>query len=132
MTDIKVTSLAKLQVLVLLHQSPRHGYEIIRKASSALGRPVGAGQVYPFLRALERKGYLAAGKRGQRERKVYSLTPKGRAFVRSLLTRFAEIAEATLASRVRKCAHCGCEIYRGGYQSRGKLYCCRRCAGTRS
>ena len=88
------------------------------------------GQVYPFVKKLSRKGYVTT-KKGHRGRKTYSLTPKGRTFAKSMLSRLDAIIEASIESKVRKCTSCECEIYRGWHTERGKTYCCKGCAKQR-
>ncbi len=72
----------RLIVLVLLNESPRHGYEIIKaleEKSSGVYSP-SPGVVYPTLTYLEEVGYATASAEGSK--KVYSITDAGRAYYR--------------------------------------------------
>lgn len=134
MGNMKVTSLAKFYALVLLSEKPHHGYDLIQYLSGKLGRKVSPGQIYPFLALLEKKRLVTSREAGPRDKKTYSLTREGRAFVKEMLGRFGDIIQHALESSVKKCAHCDCEIFRGGFRKkvRGKslLFCCERCAAA--
>ncbi|WP_129842426.1 PadR family transcriptional regulator [Streptomyces sp. RFCAC02] len=80
----------RLYLLKLLSESPRHGYEVIRlleERFNGLYAP-SAGTVYPRLAKLEAEGLIRHTTEGGR--KVYSLTPEGRA---ELAAREAELAQ---------------------------------------
>lgn len=71
-------------VLAVLGDGPLHGYgiarEIERRSDNAL--KFKEGTLYPALHTLEREGLIAGEWRrdeGERERKVYSITPAGHA-----------------------------------------------------
>ena len=67
----------QLIILLLLSESPRHGYEIIKAVeehSSGVYTP-SPGMVYPALTYLEEMGYAAAAAEGTR--KLYSITAEG-------------------------------------------------------
>ncbi|MCZ7416588.1 MULTISPECIES: PadR family transcriptional regulator [unclassified Streptomyces] len=69
----------RLYLLKLLAEAPRHGYEVIRLLEErfrGLYAP-SAGTVYPRLAKLEAEGLVTHTTEGGR--KVYSLTPRGRA-----------------------------------------------------
>lgn len=81
----------ELLLLGLLHESPRHGYEIKIKIKEILSLFAGVDlrSIYYPLRILEKRGLVVkrSSKAGRRpERFVYALTPKGQA-------RFAELLE---------------------------------------
>jgi PadR family transcriptional regulator PadR len=72
-----------LLILKLLSEREMYGYEIIQEAArrSEDAFEFKEGTLYPALHQLHKKGYLRSewrlGKNG-RQRKYYSLTPKGR------------------------------------------------------
>src|SRR5213594_3187500 len=77
-------------VLAVLRDGPLHGYAIARAIERrSAGDPPGGwalrckeGTLYPALHALERDGLISGEwqrEEGVRERKVYHLTPAGRA-----------------------------------------------------
>mgnify|MGYP001595282726 CR=1 FL=1 len=47
-----MTNLTKLYILVLLHESPRHGYELMEELGKRTGKKPSAGQIYPLLKKL--------------------------------------------------------------------------------
>jgi DNA-binding PadR family transcriptional regulator len=132
MAEIKVNNILKLYVLLLLNDKSRYGYELIKGASARLGRNIGAGQIYPFLKELQKRGIVRASPAGTREKKIYSLTTHGRRFVLSMVSRFGELISLSIKPRLSVCAHCGCKVYEGGYEERigGKTFrfCCPHCA----
>jgi DNA-binding PadR family transcriptional regulator len=98
----------RLYLLKLLHESPRHGYEVIRlleERFQGLYAP-SAGTVYPRLAKLEKEGLVTHATEGGR--KVYSLTDAGHAELASRADEIegleAEIRESvsTLAAEIRE------------------------------
>lgn len=130
--DIKVTNLVRFYTILLLAEKSKHGYEIIKKVSESLRKRVSPGEIYPFLKQLKRYGYVEIKKFGIREKKVYSLTSKGRKFVKKMLERFGSFIDAAIEPKLTVCSHCGCELYRGGYTEKIKgkklTFCCQHCA----
>ncbi|MFD9949951.1 helix-turn-helix transcriptional regulator [Nonomuraea sp. NPDC059023] len=84
-------SSTRLLVLGVLHEGPRHGYEINQLVTAgALERwtDVKAGSVYHALAKLESEGLAethAEERTGDRLRRVYAITPEGRHALRDLL-----------------------------------------------
>jgi DNA-binding PadR family transcriptional regulator len=72
-------------LLALLAKEPSHGYDVRARLQLALGplaEALNAGQVYVTLARLEKAGLLTSERVGQTDRpdrKVYELTPAGRA-----------------------------------------------------
>jgi PadR family transcriptional regulator AphA len=71
-------------LLGLLHAEPRHGYELFQEYDRELGRVwrVGQSQLYAQLKLLEEAGLVSVRveeQPGRPARKVYGLTPQGRA-----------------------------------------------------
>lgn len=128
MVGIKITNLVKFYTVLLLYDRPKHGYEIIKEISSKIGKKVSAGEIYPFLNRLKKRKYVKIEKTGKREKKIYALTASGRKFVKRMLLRFSELIDIAVEPSLKKCAHCGCEIYKGGYKNGGKMFCCCHCA----
>ena len=96
-------SLSKFFVLCVLHQKPMHGYEVVQaveKTTKGCCSPT-EGTVYPMLNEFEAGGYLSARSdivQG-RERKVYTLTPKGRRAFQTAVEAWLEATDCILASR---------------------------------
>lgn len=134
MRDIKVTNLIKFYAILSLLEAPSHGYELIKKIGEKLGRPVSAGQIYPFLKALKRRGLIEVRASGAREKKKYALTSEGRDFARRLLERFGGLVDIAVKPHLKVCTHCGCKVYEGGYieviKGRKLVFCCCHCAAS--
>ncbi|MEE9593336.1 MAG: PadR family transcriptional regulator [Thermoplasmata archaeon] len=78
--------LLKPVILNLLRERPMHGFEIMEEVMARTGgrwRP-GPGAVYPALLALEEEGYVTVGEEGERAKKPYTITDKGRGAVSGL------------------------------------------------
>jgi DNA-binding PadR family transcriptional regulator len=113
----------ELAVLGLLHDAPMHGYELRKQVNALLGwgRAFSYGTLYPSLKQLVQRGYLAddAGEQpaylGRRSKIVYKLTPEGKERFADLLAQagpsswddeqfgvhFAFFARADAATRMR-------------------------------
>ena len=76
-------SLSKFFILCVLHQRPMHGYDVARAVEATTNGCCSPteGTIYPVLREFEEGGYVTAASEvvSGRERKVYTLTDKGRA-----------------------------------------------------
>jgi PadR family transcriptional regulator, regulatory protein PadR len=76
----------ELLILALLERRPRHGYEIGKLIETRSGGQLSfrIGSLYPVLCRLENKGWITGRwveKEGERRRRFYRLTPKGRSFL---------------------------------------------------
>ncbi len=131
-----MTNLTKLYIFMLLQESPKHGYELIEELGRRTGKKPSAGQVYPLLKHLKKNGCikLKSVVSGRKTKKVYSLTPEGRKLSSSLLTRFSDLMDAAIRQKLKSCAHCKCEIYRGACKEKinGRMldFCCKSCANS--
>ena len=77
MREVKKEGL-KLIILDILKDSELHGYGISEKIKEIYGidKP-SSGIIYPALSILKRRGFIKICAKGRREKKVYSITPKG-------------------------------------------------------
>ncbi len=132
MGDLKITSFSRLYALILLSQSPKHGYELIKEVGNAFGKRVSAGEIYPFLKSLRDFNYIKIDERGERDMKKYVLTKEGKLFVANLLNRMSLVIENLMKPNLSMCAHCGCKVYGKCYEKKlsGKrfAFCCKYCA----
>ncbi len=130
--DLKVNSLIKFNTLLLLSRQKIHGYEIMKELEKSLGVKVSASQTYPFLSLLERRGYIEHTNSDKRDKKEYFFTAEGKKLLQRISARFSAIIDLAIQPRMRMCAHCGCEVYKGGYEEKAKgrllYFCCRNCA----
>jgi DNA-binding PadR family transcriptional regulator len=80
----------RLYLLALLHEEPRHGYDVMRALEDRFGGMYtpSAGTVYPRLARLEEEGMITRSDTGRKA--VYEITDAGRA---ELARRQAELQE---------------------------------------
>ena len=96
-------SLSKFFVLSVLHHKPMHGYEVVQaveKTTNGCCSPT-EGTVYPMLNEFEAGGYLSSHPEivQGRERKVYTLTDKGREAFRVAVEAWQEATCCILAGK---------------------------------
>jgi DNA-binding PadR family transcriptional regulator len=96
-------SLSKFFVLCVLHQKPMHGYEVVQaveRTTNGCCSPT-EGTVYPVLNEFEAGGYLIShtNKVHGRERKVYTLTKRGRAAFQIAIGAWLEATNCIMASK---------------------------------
>ena len=110
-------ALSKFFVLRVLHDGPSHGYDISRaveRVTSGCCSPTEGG-LYPVLREFEQGGYVTAGAEivSGRERKVYTLTDKGRDAFRVGLEAWMDatgvLLETGREAKARKAARRACK-----------------------
>jgi DNA-binding PadR family transcriptional regulator len=89
----KRTQILELAVLGLLHEAPMHGYELRKQLKVQLGafRALGFGTLYPCLRELVARGWIAeddsAATAASRRSKIsYKLTAEGKEHFQELMT----------------------------------------------
>lgn len=96
-------SLSKLFILRVLHDRPMHGYDVARaveQATKGCCSP-SEGTIYPVLRDFEENGYvtLASEVVQGRERKVYTLTDRGREALMTALDAWMDATAALVDAR---------------------------------
>ncbi len=93
-------SLSKFFVLCVLHQKPMHGYEIVRSVETTTNGccSPSEGTIYPVLNDFEAGGYVTGEAQvvNGRERRVYSLTARGREAFRVAVTAWLEVTDRVL------------------------------------
>jgi len=125
---------SRFYMLVILYEGSSYGYDIIRKFKERLGKEISPSIVYPFLRQLEKKGFVKHKivKVGTKEKKIFELTEKGRELCVQLFKRFSNLVSFAIKPSLEVCANCGCKIYEGGYKEviAGEViaFCCVHCA----
>jgi len=74
----------ELYILRLMAENPTHGYEIIATIKRDFGVYFGPSTVYPLLQKIEENEYAVSkwNMTGDRPRKIYTLTPKGKAVLK--------------------------------------------------
>lgn len=100
----RVERFAEPAVLLLLRERPAHGYELLEQLPELTGERVDMGNLYRFLRVLERDGIVTSAWDDEApgpSKRIYELTDEGRA----LLDQWASALEASqtrLASFLRR------------------------------
>src|SRR3972149_986319 len=132
--DDLISDFSRFYILTILYEGPAHGYQIISRFRKRVKKEVSPSLVYPFLQQLEKKGLVkhAIKPVGEKEKKVFELTKKGRELCTVLFKRFAELVSIAIEPSLYVCAHCGCKVYEGGSREiiEGKeiAFCCMHCA----
>jgi len=89
----------RFAILKLLAGGARHGYDLLREMRERGWGMPGPASVYPVLTMLEEAGFVK--RRDEGDRRVYELTPEGRAFLHEHADRVDEIL-ADLCERARE------------------------------
>jgi DNA-binding MarR family transcriptional regulator len=132
--DDLVCDFSRFYILTILYEGPSHGYQILSRFKKRVKKEVSPSLVYPFLQKLERKGLVKHTLKpvGEKEKKVFELTKKGRELVTDLFKRFSELVAIAIEPSLYVCAHCGCKVYEGAYREviNGEelAFCCVHCA----
>jgi DNA-binding PadR family transcriptional regulator len=100
-------SLSKFFVLRVLHDGPSHGYDIARaveRVTAGCCSPT-AGGLYPVLKELEAGSYVTGATEtvSGRERRVYTLTDRGRQAFRVGAEAWADVTSALLETHELAC-----------------------------
>jgi len=128
MEKVNLSNVNRLLTVILLESGEGHGDELMDRIEEITGERPSSAHIYPFLSKLVEKGLLEERKEGRK--KVYSLTKNGEDFASDKVESFGEVIEASLLDQVDECENCGCEIYSGGYEEDGKVFCCEHCASS--
>lgn len=105
-------SLSKFFILCVLNRGPMHGYEIskaVEDTTQGCCSPT-PGALYPVLKEFEKGGYVTAREEtvGGRQRKVYTITDKGRLAFQVAVKAWAEVGACVSASGEGVCGPRGC------------------------
>ncbi len=129
-----VSDFSRFYILTILYEGPAHGYQILNQFKKRVKKEVSPSLVYPFLQQLEEQGLVEHTLKpvGEKEKKVFELTAKGRELAVGLFKRFAELVSIAIEPSLYVCAHCGCKVYEGAHHEsiNGKelAFCCIHCA----
>jgi DNA-binding PadR family transcriptional regulator len=132
--DELISDFSRFYILTILYEGPAHGYQILSRFKKRVKKEVSPSLVYPFLQQLEEKGLVKHTIKhiGEKEKKVFELTTKGRELCIGLFKRFAELVSIAIEPSLYVCAHCGCKVYEGAYREiidgKETAFCCVHCA----
>ncbi len=131
---VKIGSLVKFYIILLLSEGPKHGYDLMGEMKEKLGRKISTSQMYPFLSILEKNKLVKVETIFERNKKRYTLTKSGKEFVNNYLQRFGVLLHMAIEPKLTICTHCGCKVYEGSYKELigGKqfAFCCHHCANS--
>jgi len=132
--DGLISDFSRFYILTILYEGPAHGYQILSRFKKRVKKEVSPSLVYPFLQQLEEKGLVKHTLKpvGEKKKKVFELTTKGRELTTALFKRFSELVSIAIEPSLYVCAHCGCKVYEGTYREtiNGEelAFCCVHCA----
>jgi DNA-binding PadR family transcriptional regulator len=132
--DELVSDFSRFYILTILYEGPSHGYSILSKFKKRIGKQISPSLVYPFLSQLEKKGLVKHSLKpvGEKKKKVFELTDKGRELCKMLFKRFSALVSVAIEPSLEVCASCGCKVYEGGHREKIKgkemTFCCVHCA----
>jgi len=132
--ELEVQNLTKLYILVILKSKESvTGYYILEKLKQDLNKKASPTYVYDFLKKLKAEGYIEdIAKEKSKRSKGYKLTPPGSAFIDRIFSRFDNLIEVAIQSKLEICTLCGVKLY-GKFHSETihgevKNFCCKHCA----
>ena len=132
--DELISDFSRFYILTILYEGPAHGYQILNRFRKRVKKEVSPSLVYPFLKQIEKRGLVKHSIQpvGEKKRKIFELTQKGRELCTGLFKRFAELVSIAIEPSLHVCAHCGCKVYEGGYHEiidgKQTTFCCIHCA----
>ncbi len=132
--DDLISDFSRFYILTILYEGPAHGYQILNRFKKRVKKEVSPSLVYPFLQQLEEKGLVKHTLKpvGEKQKKVFELTKKGRELTTALFKRFADLVSIAIEPSLQVCAHCGCKVYEGGHREtideQELMFCCTHCA----
>jgi poly-beta-hydroxybutyrate-responsive repressor len=94
----RVSRFIQPSLLLFLYRGSSHGYELIEKLKN-LGfheESIDIGAVYRTLRKLEKEGFVKSSwqKKGERKKRIYKITPKGKVLLQAWVKRIKERKQA--------------------------------------
>ncbi|MHA2186322.1 MAG: PadR family transcriptional regulator, partial [Promethearchaeota archaeon] len=132
--EIKIQSITRFYILLLLKSRKIiTGYQILKALDKNLGTTASPTSVYDFLKDLKSKGYVKDATKSVGERaKGFELLPEGEKFVDRIFTRFNNLIEVAIQSKLHVCASCGVKLYDDYHsenvQGHELHFCCKHCA----
>ena len=132
--EIKIQSLSKFYILLLLKsKSVVTGYQIIKRLERDLGTTASPTGIYDFLKNLKSKKYIEDIEKSESKRgKGFKLTLSGNDFIDRIFTRFDNLIEVAIQSKLEICKSCGVKLY-GEFHTESihgeeTNFCCKHCA----
>jgi DNA-binding PadR family transcriptional regulator len=134
--ESKVQNFTKFFTLVLLKSDkPVTGYYILKRLESDLDKTASPTYVYDFLKDLKAEGFIEEVPTGATKRSQgFRLTDSGNKFVEHIFTRFGNLIEVAIQSKLKACANCGAKLYGDVHvetiDDKEMSFCCVHCAAA--
>ncbi|MFX0188014.1 MAG: PadR family transcriptional regulator [Candidatus Hodarchaeota archaeon] len=131
---IKVQSITRFYILLLLKsKNSITGYQIIKLLEKDLGTTASPTGIYDFLNDLKSEGYIEDVLSPNSKRsKGFQLTTSGSEFIDRIFSRFDNLIEVAVQSKLKACASCGVNLYNNFYietiHGKELNFCCKHCA----
>jgi len=131
--ELKIKNLTKLYILVILKSKNKvTGYYILKKLEKDLGKTASPTYVYDFLKNLRSEGYIEDVANLKNKKKLgYHLTSKGDKLIDKIFSRFNNLIEVAIQSKLKICAGCGVKLYEKYHteiiDGREMNFCCGHC-----
>ncbi len=132
--EIKIQSITRFYILLLLKsKNVVTGYQILKSLEKDLGTTASPTSIYDFIKDLKSNGYIEDLEKSDSERsKGFRLTTSGKEFVSRIFSRFNNLIEIAIQSKLKICASCGVKLYDNFHTEMiyGKEmnFCCKHCA----
>ena len=109
------------------------GYSILKRLDKDLSTTASPTYVYDFLKKLKEEGYIEDVPTPKSKRsKGFKLTASGIAFIERIFSRFDNLIDVAIQSKLKICASCGVKLYDDFHVEtvHGKElnFCCKHCA----
>jgi len=136
-SEIKIQNLTKFYMLVLLKSNITvTGYFILKRLEKDLGKTSSPTYVYDFLKSLKSQGYVedVTKSKTSKRSKGYQLTSQGHEFIDRIFSRFNNLIDVAIQSRLEICAGCGVKLYDNYHiekiGNKTLNFCCKHCVNA--
>ena len=133
-SEIKIQSLSRFYILLLLKsKNIITGYQILKRLERDLGTTASPTSVYDFLNDLKSKNYVENLEKSKFERsKGVKLTSSGEEFINRIFSRFNNLIEVAIETKLEICSSCGVKLYDNFHSEsihgEEMNFCCSHCA----
>lgn len=107
-TDTLNLNILETRVLWAISKNPLHGYALLKELNKSSVRRITNGTLYPILQKMLKARLIAVKTTGNREKKVYAVSKKGRKLLGIACVEFCKTFGEIFSSFV--CKKCGSGI----------------------
>ena len=98
-------SLLETRILWVISKKPSHGYAILKELNLGRKKKTTNGTLYPIMQKLLKQKMISMKKTGTREKKIYSISEKGKKELKEACLEFCQVFSEIFNSFV--CKKCG-------------------------